>query len=104
MLFKDKTIKYLLEIKGIADKGEANEVSYRTPLENFLNELLVYYKLEKNLLIRHEDRAINTEYGNATPDFAIKTQQGSLSIGFIETKKPQEPYFSEIEKSAQIKH
>ncbi len=103
MLFKDKTIKYLLEIKGIADKGEANEVSYRTPLENFLNELLVYYKLEKNLLIRHEDRAINTEYGNATPDFAIKTQQGSLSIGFIETKKPQEPYFSEIEKSAQIK-
>jgi hypothetical protein len=103
MLFKDEAIKYLLEIKGIADKGEANEVSYRTPLENFLNELLVYYKLEKNLLIRHEDRAINTEYGNATPDFAIKTQQGSLSIGFIETKKPQEPYFSEIEKSAQIK-
>ncbi len=101
-MFKKILIEYLFEIKEINLDGKATEVSYRTPFQNFLLELLNYYSLQKDLQIRHEDKAIDTEYGNATPDFSIKTKQGSFITGYIETKRPNEPYFNEIEKSKQL--
>jgi predicted helicase len=83
---------YLQQLQKAFFSQEAIEVSYRTPLENLLNEI----KTDKNITILHEGKR-EGKFG--IPDFKIKKTESI--IGYIETKIVGED-LSKILKSEQI--
>lgn len=88
--FQEALEKYLKDIKQTLSTEEANEHSYRTPLENFLNTIK-----PKEIKVIHEPKAKKGER-HIRPDFKIYRQidKGDKSnelsynslVGFIECK------------------
>lgn len=71
---EDAIKKYIKQINSVLDSGEATELSYRTALHNFLEELL------PNHTINHEAKRVE----NNAPDYTI--YQNELPIAHVETK------------------
>ncbi len=85
--------KYLQEISHIETNGGTTEHSYRTPLENLLNEFS-----PAEIKVLQEPSKVS---GGGAPDFRI-TNQGGAIVGYIECKKPGEDIDKAI-NSEQIK-
>lgn len=86
-MIEEKLLKYKEELQGIASLQKDNEHSYRTPLENLLNELR-----EETFRVIHEP-STEVGQGNIRPDFKVYKRidsQTSLSynalVGFVECK------------------
>src|SRR3990167_2333048 len=82
---------YFKKIKD--DFKDSTELTFRTPLENLLNEI----KPDKKVNIIHEQKR---EKGFGAPDFRIE-RNGAI-VGYLETK-PLHEDLDKVLKSEQIK-
>lgn len=83
--------KYLQEVSAYYVDDNSSEMSYRTPFQNFLNEI---FTTEQGYRIQHDAKAIS---GNK-PDFIVLKHE--IPILYIEVKKVGEN-LDKIEKSSQ---